>query len=451
MTRPPLPGDGPIALPPGDQQALRAAAARLRAVAAASDRMGRLATGAAEELALVWEGADARRASAEALLVTARAGSLAPGLAAAAGALDTYATSLEHAQGMVAALARRADSARAEHARAVAIARAGTDASACRALEARARLRLDEQLHGIRRDHGAALEELSAAAVRAAHVLDAVTHSVPGAGSGCAPGARAAMLQGLPFVHERVVAAQRPRFGFTTVRDERWWETAGGAVAATATDAYDGAVVPVVNGSASVLQAMAQNPGDVVEMAAGAAMTVVGAGGEIAGFGLDMTGVGAVAGMPVNVAAAGLMTAGAVTTAHGATQLGAHAAENGVTLLQEASGPAPSRGSPGDPLPDTLRPDTAGPTWKGRVADSGKGDVWQDPSKVEHVPGQPRNASSLRIMDPEGRYPYGYVRFYNDSGQALTPEGKPGPQTSPTTHFPIRPDGTYDLPKGWSP
>jgi hypothetical protein len=256
------------------------------------------------------------------------------------------------------------------------------------------------------------------------------------------------MLQGLPFVHERVVAAQRPRFGFTTVRDERWWETAGGAVAATATDAYDGAVVPVVNGSASVLRAMAQNPGDVVEMAAGAAMTVVGAGGEIAGFGLDMTGVGAVAGVPVNVAAAGLMTAGAVTTAHGATQLGAHAAENGVTLLQEASGPAPSRGSPGDPLPDALRPDTAGPTWKGRVADSGKGEVWQTPDagagRASH-----HDANSIRIMDPDARHPYGYVRFYNDLGQPIDATGRPG--TRPNTHFPVRSDGSYDLPKGWAP
>jgi hypothetical protein len=256
------------------------------------------------------------------------------------------------------------------------------------------------------------------------------------------------MLQGLPFVHERVVAAQRPRFGFTTVRDERWWETAGSAVAATATDAYNGAVVPVVNGSASVVQAMAQNPGDVVEMAAGAAMTVVGAGGEVAGFGLDLTGVGAVAGVPVNVAAAGLVTAGAVTTAHGATQLGAHAAENGVTLLQEAGGPAPSRGSPGDPLPDALRPDTAGPTWKGRVADNGKGEVWQAPDAAAGRASH-HDANSIRIMDPDARHPYGYVRFYNDLGQPIDATGRPG--TRPNTHFPVRSDGSYDLPKGWAP
>ncbi len=259
------------------------------------------------------------------------------------------------------------------------------------------------------------------------------------------------MLRDLPFVHERVAASQRPRFGFTTVRDERWWETAGATVAASATGAYNGAVVPVVNGSAGVLEAMAQNPGDVVEMAAGAAMLVVGAGGEVAGVGLDLTGVGAVAGVPINLAAAGLVTAGAVTTAHGAAELGAHAAENGATLLQEASGPAPTRGNPGDLLPDSLRPDTAGPTWKGRVADSGKGEVWQDPSKMNAPKGQPDDASSIRIMDPDDLNPDGYVRFYNDHGQVLKLDGKPGPRKEPETHIPIRPDGTYDVPRGWAP
>jgi hypothetical protein len=43
------------------------------------------------------------------------------------------------------------------------------------------------------------------------------------------------------------------------------------------------------------------------------------------------------------------------------------------------------------------------------------------------------------------------VRFYNEHGQPVTVEGKPGGRTDPATHIPIRPDGTYDVPRGWNP
>jgi hypothetical protein len=96
-----------------------------------------------------------------------------------------------------------------------------------------------------------------------------------------------------------------------------------------------------------------------------------------------------------------------------------------------------------------MRPDTAGANWKGRVADNGKGEVWQSPDKVAVFGGEPKNANMIRILDPDKRYPYGCVRFYNRHGQPLRPDGHPGSQAE--THIPIRPDGTYDVPIGWSP
>jgi hypothetical protein len=54
-------------------------------------------------------------------------------------------------------------------------------------------------------------------------------------------------------------------------------------------------------------------------------------------------------------------------------------------------------------------------------------------------------------MEPDAQNPNGYVRFYNEHGQPVTVEGKPGGRTDPATHIPIRPDGTYDVPRGWNP
>jgi hypothetical protein len=45
------------------------------------------------------------------------------------------------------------------------------------------------------------------------------------------------------------------------------------------------------------------------------------------------------------------------------------------------------------------------------------------------------------------QYPNGYVRFYNEHGQPVGLNGKPGPNSA--THIPIAPDGTYPLPQGW--
>ena len=97
---------------------------------------------------------------------------------------------------------------------------------------------------------------------------------------------------------------------------------------------------------------------------------------------------------------------------------------------------------PGDPLDPATRPSTAGADWEGRVSRNGKGEVWQRP-------GAPDDCDSIRIMDPTPRYPDGCVRFYNDHGQPIDLSGKPTGRGD--THIPMNPDGSYPIPKGWSP
>ncbi len=119
----------------------------------------------------------------------------------------------------------------------------------------------------------------------------------------------------------------------------------------------------------------------------------------------------------------------------------------------DPDGPPPGKTPPrrpGDRLPDDDRPGSAGEDWEGRVADNGKGDVWQKP-------GATGNSSSVRVMEPTDRYPDGYVRYYNENNQPIGLDGKPTvPGGSKAdnhahTHIPRNPDGTYPVPKGWKP
>jgi hypothetical protein len=70
--------------------------------------------------------------------------------------------------------------------------------------------------------------------------------------------------------------------------------------------------------------------------------------------------------------------------------------------------------------------------WVARVADNGKGIVYQRP-------GATGNADMIRIMDPTIRYSSGYVRYYNQHGQPLDVLGKPGPRDA--THIPLNYQG----------
>jgi len=68
--------------------------------------------------------------------------------------------------------------------------------------------------------------------------------------------------------------------------------------------------------------------------------------------------------------------------------------------------------------------------WTHRVADSGKGSVYQRP-------GATGNQDMIRIMEPTPKYPDGYARVYNNqapNGQPIDVFGNPGPP--PATHIP---------------
>jgi hypothetical protein len=252
--------------------------------------------------------------------------------------------------------------------------------------------------------------------------------------------------------HGYVPADPPPPVGHTTPRHRRsWWESALDTAGDVGAAAYNHTVVPLVNGAADLGQAMVEHPADVAGLLLGGGMIVLGGSGEVGGVALDATGVGAVVGVPINIAAAGLIAAGAGIVAMSAGDLGSNAAKNDNHVLDEAQGPSSARPKPGDPLPESARPDTAGRGWEGRVADNGRGEVWQNPENINAPPGTPANANSLRIMEPDAQNPNGYVRFYNEHGQPVTVEGKPGGRTDPATHIPIRPDGTYDVPRGWNP
>ncbi|MDN5764977.1 MAG: hypothetical protein L0H96_01970 [Humibacillus sp.] len=86
------------------------------------------------------------------------------------------------------------------------------------------------------------------------------------------------------------------------------------------------------------------------------------AGGEVGGFALDATGVGAVAGVPINIAAAGAVVGGIATAGSGVGRFIQHARTNDNRLLQEADAPKSARGQAGEPLPESMRPDAVGST-----------------------------------------------------------------------------------------
>ncbi|MGW5724071.1 putative T7SS-secreted protein [Amycolatopsis sp. NPDC003865] len=82
----------------------------------------------------------------------------------------------------------------------------------------------------------------------------------------------------------------------------------------------------ILNGTASVLNAIVNHPGDAVMTAAGIGLTMISATGEGAGLVLDATGVGAVAGVPLNAVSAAGMVAGGTMAAAGAVNIAKNAA-----------------------------------------------------------------------------------------------------------------------------
>jgi hypothetical protein len=442
--------DAELRPPHGDPDAIRAAAARLRLVSARALATAGVRGDAAADLSLVWSGSVADQAALELGVLSARARGVLPQVADAGSALLAYADVLDSTIARVTALRARAVAAREEHARLVAAARS-SEPVASAALVARADLRLAETLAEVHRAHGRVLDDFRTAGAWCARRLSGLTDTtlVSAAGHGAYSGrGHEGLLGGLSLVEQQIRIAAVPPVESTGPAEQSWDESALDALGEGAAWAYNHTVVPAVNGAADLAQAVAEHPADLLEMAVGAGMVIVGGGGQVGGIALDASGVGVVAGVPIHVAAAGIMATGAGATVHGSRSLLEHASRNDNRLLRDIDGPYADRGAPGDPLPDFLRPDGAGATWKGRVADNGKGEVWQDPDRIGN-PANHKDADSMRYMDPTDRYPDGYVRYHGATGQTLTLEGKPGDRT--TSHHPMTPEYTYDIPKGWKP
>lgn len=444
--------DPELRQPHGDPESIRAAARRLRDVSGRALATAGVRGDAAADLSLVWSGSVADQAALELGVLSARARGVLPQVADAGSALLAYADVLDSTIARVTTLRARAAAAREEHVRLVAAARsAGSDPASVAALVARADLRLAETLGEVHRAHARTLDEFRAAGSLCARRLSGLnsTTRVSGAGHGAYAGrGYEGVLGGLGLVDQQIRLASAPARESPTPEQRSWGESVLGGLGEAAAWTYNHTAVPAVNAAADLAQAVAEHPADVVETAIGAGMILFGGGGQVGGVALDATGVGAVAGVPIHVAAAGMIATGAAAVTHGTSSLLDHASRNDNRLLREVDGPWPERGAPGDPLPDFLRPDGSGATWKGRVADNGKGEVWQDPDKIGN-PANHKDADSMRYMDPTDRYPDGYVRFHGPTGQSLTIDGRTG--TNPVTHHPMTPEYTYDIPKGWRP
>jgi Bacterial toxin 28 len=99
----------------------------------------------------------------------------------------------------------------------------------------------------------------------------------------------------------------------------------------------------VINGVASFGNAMANHPGDVLTAIGGIALTGISAGGDGLGVALDATGVGAIAGVPLNVVSTAGVVAGGTMTAVAVGDLGRHAAtDDHVSPLDTSGGDSSS-------------------------------------------------------------------------------------------------------------
>jgi hypothetical protein len=100
-----------------------------------------------------------------------------------------------------------------------------------------------------------------------------------------------------------------------------------------------------ITGTASLATAAVNDPGALAAMAGGLLLTGASAGGEGIGVVLDVTGVGTIAGVPLNVVSAAGMTAGVGMTAVGAGKL---AADTHTLMSNNDGGGGGSGGSSGE-------------------------------------------------------------------------------------------------------
>ncbi|MDN5764979.1 MAG: polymorphic toxin type 24 domain-containing protein [Humibacillus sp.] len=332
-----------LAVPDGDPASIRAAARRLRQVADTGLATAGVRGEATDELTGVWTGSSATGAGRELSSLSLRARTVLPLVDDGGQALAAYATALETAITAARALSGQARSATDEQQRT--LARIDLTHAADPVLHAAAATRAEQahatKVNGIHRRYGAAMDVLTAAATRCARTLAGLTPSTSAASPiPAAPTLDPSLVDDLPLVRGQLDGAAAAGVGHAAPPDESSWHdplvNAAGSAGAW-TDNHT--AVPLVNGAANAIQAGAEHPEDLGQMAFGTGLMFLGAGGEVGGFALDATGVGAVAGVPINIAAAGAVVGGIATAGSGAGRFIQHARANDNRLLQEASGP----------------------------------------------------------------------------------------------------------------
>ncbi|OBF87923.1 hypothetical protein A5791_18515 [Mycobacterium sp. 852002-51163_SCH5372311] len=105
-----------------------------------------------------------------------------------------------------------------------------------------------------------------------------------------------------------------------------------------AADVTQAVAADAVNAMASLGDAALHNPWDALAMVGGVELMAGGAGLEVPGVILDATGVGAVVGVPVNVAGAAMIASGAALAGGGALDLSHEAAQHPVTVFHAHTG-----------------------------------------------------------------------------------------------------------------
>jgi hypothetical protein len=189
----------------------------------------------------------------------------------------------------------------------------------------------------------------------------------------------------------------------------------------------------LVNGAASLGNGIIHDPGGVFALLGGIGLAGISAGGEALGVGLDATGVGAVAGVPINALSAAGIASGTAMAGAGAASIARHAAgSDHVTLMQSGSGdggesaaeggnPGHSPGSSEIPGPKEFDPeslkglspqqvqDRIPSDWARVPSKSGGGEVFRDPAnpgrQIRIMPGY---AAGSR-PDPLTTGPYAVV------------------------------------------
>jgi hypothetical protein len=134
-----------------------------------------------------------------------------------------------------------------------------------------------------------------------------------------------------------------------------FWSKVGDFFGDVGEDLLDGGKT-VVNDLASFGNAMVQHPGDSAAMLGGMLLAGVSAGGEGLGVALDATGVGAVAGVPLNVVSAAGIATGVGLAGAGAVDLAQHATNDSkVEPLRMNSEGSGTGGSAQQPASDLIK------------------------------------------------------------------------------------------------